>query len=98
MSNLKKKGLAAGSNTRVQGVATEQTIKATPGILQRIVVTNNTAVATLDISDGASPGGDVLVSRIPIDVTTTLVFNVQFDTDIRVTPSDATIDALVIFD
>jgi hypothetical protein len=98
MSNRKKVGLAAGSKTRVTGVATEQVIKATSGILHRIVVTNTTAVATLDISDGASPGGDIIVARIPVDTTVTLDFNVQFDNNIRVTPSNASIDALVIFD
>ena len=98
MSNIKKKGLAAGSKTRVSGENTEQTIKATSGILHRIVVTNNTAVATLDISDGASPGGDQIVARIPVDVVTVIEIGCQFDTDIRITPSAATIDALVIFD
>ena len=98
MTNRKKVGLAAGSKTGVTGKTTEQIIKTTPGILHRIVVTNNTAVATLDISDGASPGGDVIVIRVPVDTTLSLYFNVQFDSSIRVTPSAATIDALIIFD
>ena len=87
---------AASSKTRVQGGAVEVTIKNAPGILQRIVVANvNAAVQTLTLTDG---GTAQMVVRVPAGQTLSLAFGVEFDTSIKVTPSHADVDALVIYD
>lgn len=86
----------ASKGTRVQGVSSEQSIKATAGILQRIVITNaNAAVQTLTVKDGATTLG---VYEIGADKTESWEFGRVMDTSILVTPSSNDIDAQVIWD
>lgn len=87
---------AYGSKTRVTGVATEQTIKSSPGILGRIVVHNGDAASqTLTLKDG---GDTLAVYSFAAGESVSLDFGVEMATSILVTPSDAQLDALVIFD
>ena len=92
----RKAAIAASSKSRVQGVSTEQTIKASAGLLHRIVVTNqNAAAQTLTVTDGSTAQG---VYWVPSKTTLSLEFGVSFSTSIKATPSHADIDALVIYD
>ena len=94
MANLRKVSAAAGSKTRIQNLTGEQTIKSSPGILH-IIILSATVAGTLTVSDGATP---LNVLQIGANESKEFAFNAQFDTDIRVTPSAATVDALVMFD
>lgn len=83
------------NKTRITGVATQQTIKSSPGYVHRIILSNITTAATLTISDG---GTAFHVAQIGAPATLVIEIGAQFNTDIRVTPSATTIDALVVFD
>lgn len=94
--SVTKQVLAARKKTRVQGVTGDQTVKATPGLLDRIVVTNAAAaVGSITLKDGAAVLG---VYEVPADTTLTLLFGVVMATSIIVNPSATTMDALVVFD
>lgn len=94
--NQRKAVLVAGGKTRVQNVSTEQTIKAAAGILHRIVAANaNAAVQTLTVTDGATAQ---IVLRIPAGDTRSFEIGAEFDTSIKVTPSHADVDALIVWD
>jgi hypothetical protein len=78
----------AGSKTRIQNASTQQTVKNAPGLLRRIILSNGGGTArTLTVNDGA---------------TTLNVLNIaandSFASSIKVTPSHADVDALVIYD
>lgn len=95
MANLAKQA-AVSNGTRVTGVTSEQTIKATAGILQRVVVANgNAAKQTLTLTDGASAKQ---VIQVPAGTTLSLTYGIAFGTSIKVTPSDNAVDALVMYD
>ena len=86
----------ASKKTRVQNTNAETTVKATAGILQRIVITNaNAAVQTLTVTDGSTTLG---VFEILPDKTETWEFGCVMDASIKVTPSSTNIDALVVWD
>jgi hypothetical protein len=90
------KSTTPGSKTRVQGVSTEQTVKASAGLLHRIVLSNGGASArTLTITDGATIQN---VVNLPASQTIVVQIGVRFATSIKVTPSHAEVDALVIYD
>lgn len=90
------KSQAAGSKSRVQNVATEQTVKNGPGLLRRIVLSNGGAGArTLTLKDGATT---LNVLNLPASETRVYEFNVYFATSIKATPSHAEVDALLIYD
>ncbi len=95
-SSQLKQTAAAGSKTRVQGVATVQTVKAAAGILHRVVASNaNAAVQTLTLTDGAS---DLVVIQVPATSTIVVDVGARFTTSIKGTPSHANVDALFLFD
>lgn len=90
------KSQVAASKTRVQGVSTEQTVKASAGILHRIVLSNGGAVArTLTVTDGATVQN---VINLPASGSVSVAVRARFATSIKVTPSHADVDALIIFD
>jgi len=92
----RKAALAAGSKSRVQNANTEQTIRSSPGLLHRIVVTNaNAAAQTLTLTDGATAQG---VYWVPTKTTLSLEFGVPFATSIKATPSSVDLDALFLYD
>lgn len=95
-SNQRKGALVAGSKTRVQNVTGDQTVKASPGTLHRIIFSNAAAaVGSLTVKDGSTT---LIVMELLQDTTLPVEFGVKFTTSIVVTPSAATIDALVIYD
>lgn len=86
----------AGKKIRVQNVSTEQTVKAGAGVVYRILLSNGGASArTLTLTDGATVQN---VINLAASVTVNLELNVRFATSIKVTPSHAEVDALVIYD
>lgn len=86
----------AGSKARVTGVSTIQTVKAASGLLRRIVLSNLGATArTLTVTDGATAQN---ILNLPASETRVYEFGVAFATSIKVTPSHADVDALVIYD
>jgi hypothetical protein len=94
--NQRKQASLADGKLRVQGVTGDQTVKSTPGNLQRIIVANtNAAVQTLAVKDGATTQ---VVTSVPPNDTRDIPFGVGFTTSIVVTPSHANIDALVLYD
>jgi hypothetical protein len=95
ISNLRQQALASGAKTRVQNVTGDQTVKATAGMLNRIILSNVTAAATLTLKDGATTQ---TVIQIGAPQTLILDIGVPFTTSIVVTPSATTIDALVLYD
>lgn len=87
---------AAGKKSRIQNVSTEQTVKASAGTVYRVLLSNGGASArTLTLTDGATVQN---VINLPASVTLNLELNVRFSTSIKVTPSHADVDALVIYD
>jgi hypothetical protein len=95
-SNQRKASLLAGSKTRVAGVTGDQVVKATPGVLHRIDVSNtNAAVQTLTLKDGATAQ---IVIQVPTKTTLLLDFGVPFATSIVLTPGSVDIDAMVLWD
>jgi hypothetical protein len=96
MSKQRRTAGAAGSKARVQGVATEQTVKASAGVLHTVIIANNNAaVQTLTLTDGATAQ---IVLQVPAKDTRSVAFGVQFATSIKATPSSADIDALFVYD
>jgi hypothetical protein len=96
MASQRRAAQYAGNKTRVQGVSIQQAIKATPGGVQRIIVSNaNAAVQTLTVTDGST---DLIVLRVPAGSTIFVDLGVAFATAINVTPSHANIDALILWD
>ncbi len=88
---------AASRGPRVTGVATQQTVRPAPGVLQRIIVANaDVATQTLTVLDGAST--TLIVLRVAAGACVPFEFGIPFTTDLRVTPSNANIDALVVAD
>jgi hypothetical protein len=86
----------ASSKTRVQNDATEQTIKSSAGVLQRILASNvNAGVQTVTVKDGSST---LIVLRIPAGATSSFEFGIPFATSLKTTNSHADVDALIIFD
>jgi hypothetical protein len=101
MSNLRREADCAGNWSRVQGVATEQVITEGITVLHRITATNaNGSVQTITVADGPSSiSANILgVYELPVDDSRTLDFHLKLNTGLTITPSDAGIDALVIFD
>ncbi len=96
MPALQKAGRAAGTTTRVQGVATVQTVKAAPAILHRAIIANaDAAVQTLTIADDTTVK---IVVRVPAGDTRVIECGFGVATSLKVTPSNANIDALLIYD
>jgi hypothetical protein len=94
-STISKSNLAGTSKMRVQGVSTEQTVKSSAGILHRIVLSNGGASArTLTVTDGSTVQ---TVLQLPASATVSIPLEVAFATSIKVTPSHADVDALVIY-
>lgn len=86
----------AGKKVRIQNASTEQTVKASAGTLYRILLSNGGASArTLTITDGSTTQN---VVNLPASATLTVEVGVRFATSIKVTPSHAEVDALVIYD
>lgn len=86
----------AGKKTRIQNVSTEQTVKASAGTVYRIILSNGGASArTLTLVDGSTTQN---VVNLPASETRIIELNVRFATSIKVTPSHAEVDALVIYD
>jgi len=84
------------SKTRVQGVSTEQTIKASAGLLHRIILSNGGATArTLTVTDGSTVQN---VINVPASSSQVVEFRARFVTSIKVTPSHADVDALLVYD
>lgn len=96
MPSLGRSLATGGTKTRVQGVSSIQTVKATPGFLWRIIVANaNAAAQTLTVTDGSTAQ---VVIEVPATDTRTVEFQAPFTTSIKLTPSHANIDALCIYD
>ena len=90
------KSQVPGSKTRVTGVSTEQTIKASAGLLHKIILSNGGATArTLTLTDGSTVQN---VLNLKASETVVIDAGVRFATSIKVTPSHAEVDALIIFD
>ncbi|HEX7334228.1 MAG TPA: hypothetical protein VF290_22170 [Pyrinomonadaceae bacterium] len=90
------KSQTPGSKTRIQGVSTEQTVKATAGLLHRIVLSNGGSSArTLTLTDGATVQN---VINLKASETVVLDIGARFATSIKATPSHAEVDALIIYD
>lgn len=90
------KSQVPASKTRVQGVSIEQTVKASAGLLHRILLSNGGASArTLTLTDGATVQN---VINLKASETVSLEIGVRFATSIKVTPSHAEVDALIIYD
>jgi hypothetical protein len=90
------KSQTAASKTRVQNVSTEQTVKSSAGLLHRIILSNAGGSArTLTVTDGATVQN---VLNLPASSSMVVEFRVRFATSIKVTPSHAEVDALIVFD
>lgn len=86
----------AGKKARVQNTAEEQTVKASAGTLHRIVLSNGGGSArTLTLTDGATVQN---VLNLPASVSVVYDIGVKFTTSIKVTPSHAEVDALILYD
>ena len=95
-ATAKRTDVAAAQKARVQGVATEQTVKSSAGVLHRIVLSNGGATArTLTVTDGSTVQN---VMNIAPSDSRSCEFGVKVSTSIKVTPSHADVDALVIYD
>lgn len=96
MPALQKAGRAAGTTTRVQGVTGSQTVKNAPAILHRAIIANaDAAVQTLTIADDTTVK---IVVRVPAGDTRAIELGIGLAASLKVTPSNANIDALLIYD
>lgn len=87
------------SYTRVQGDASENTIKSGPGFVHRVVLSDPAGAAaagTATLRDGA--GNDLIVLDVAQGQSRSIEIGVMFDTDIRVQNSDTDMDTLIIYD
>ena len=81
---------------RIQGVSTEQTVRATATFLHRVILSNaNAAAQILTLTDGAAIEN---VLRVGATATIVIDVGVLFDTSLKVTPSHADVDALILYD
>lgn len=95
--NQRKSGLFfASQKTRIQGVATQQTVKATAALLHRLLITNADAAAqTVTVADG----GTVLnVIKVQPNTAFQPELYIQMATSLLITPSNANLDILVVYD
>jgi hypothetical protein len=85
----------AGNHARLQNVSTEQTVKSSAGVLRRIILSNGGATArTLTIKDNTTT---LNVLNVPASSSAVFEFGVEFATSLKITPSHADVDALVIY-
>lgn len=84
------------SKARVVAVAVDTTVKATPGVLHRLVISNSAAAATLTVKDGATAQ---IVLNVPANTAAPVSLDIDcpFTTSIVLTPSNASVDVLAIF-
>lgn len=96
----RKQAIAAGTWARVDNANTEQTIKATEGILWKITVTGDGAAGTLTISNGAAATAANILTIVEVAAgeSKTFDFGVLMTNGIRVTPGEITTDSVVIYD
>lgn len=95
-STLRKSAALAGNKSRVQGVTGAQTIKASAGVLTRVIVANADAAAqTLTVLDGATT---LIVLRLPAGDSRALELGLPMTSSIVVTPSSINLDALIVWD
>lgn len=87
--------LKDGNHARIQNLSTEQTVKASAGVLVRVILSNGGATArTFTIKDDTTT---LNVLNLPASATLAVEFGVAFGTSLKVTPSHAEVDALVIY-
>lgn len=82
--------------TRVQNTAAEQTVRASPGQLHRIILSNSGAAATLTLKDGATT---MQVLNVPANTAAPVSLDMgplKFATSLKVTASATSVDALFI--
>ncbi|MFN8533852.1 MAG: hypothetical protein U0556_09915 [Dehalococcoidia bacterium] len=96
MATPRHKQALASQAVRVSGVGVETAVTAAPCTLQRIVVANaNAAVQTLTVTDGTTARQ---ILRVPAGSTIAVEFRLAVVGSLKVTPSSADLDALVIYD
>lgn len=85
----------AGNHARLQNVSTEQTVKSSAGVLKRIILSNSGGSAyTLTIKDNATT---LTVLNAPALSSAVFELGVEFTSSLKITPSNAAVDALVIY-
>jgi hypothetical protein len=88
--------LFASKKTRVQGVTGNQTVKATPALLHRLLISNSdAAVQTVTLLDG---GTTLNVIRCPAGQSFQPELYIQMGTSLVINPSNANLDVLAVFD
>lgn len=87
---------ALGATARLQNVNSEQTVKASPGLLQRIILSNSSTAGTLTIKDGSTT---LIVLNVPASTAAPVEINfgAAFLTSLKITPSATSLDCLVIY-
>jgi hypothetical protein len=95
--NQRKTGiLFASQKTRVSGVTGDQTVKATPALLHRLVISNNDVAAqTVTIKDGAAT---LIVIKVPPNSPFQPELFIQMVTSVILNPSNANLDILAVYD
>lgn len=84
-----------GSASRIQNTSSEQTVCATACYLNRIIVANPSGGhQTTTVKDGATT---MFVLEVASKETVSVEFGYRHAESLKVTNSDATVDALVIF-
>lgn len=84
-----------GNYARIQNASTEQTVKSTAGVLIRIILSNGGATArTLTIKDGSTT---LTVLNLAASASAVIEFGIEFASSLKITPSHAEVDALIIY-
>jgi len=96
MSKRSKQESAWSAATRVTGVATEQTVGTGSALVGCIIVSNgDAATQTVTIKDGTTT---LMVLSVLAGDHKTVPLNLMFATSVKITPSDANLDILVLYD
>lgn len=85
---------------RVQGTAAETAVKAGPGIVYRVILSDPSGAAasgTCTLRDGTGSGNNVIVLEIAQGESRSIEIGAFFDTSIQVKNSDTDVDVLVVY-
>ena len=86
----------ASQRTRVTAVTGDQTVKATPALLHRLIASNGDAAAqTVTLKDGAATLG---TWKWAAGQTLEIALYMQMGTSLIVNPSSANLDILALYD
>lgn len=94
--SLRSQAAGASRKTRTTGGTDQVTVKSTPGVLHRLLVSNPEITAqTVTVVDGSTT---LLVARVPAGTTVSMDMGMRLATSLKLTPGHANLDILSIYE